>query len=784
MFFCSKKSAAGNTDVFFCFELTGVAPAEAGLSVAEAVRHAARFVSSLCVPELDAAFELSAQSRRAGEFGPVLALRARVSHYDGTVALSKAQETAQAVTAGLSLWERLRWLPAEESRYKMLFEDFNPAEIREIGRRTELFEVEAGPVPPGGIRYGLSVYPFLPQPDPLSHILRVLNKVPGRVRLSLLLAPASFSSRELAFLRAQREALAAVLSGDEVLEDLRLKAALATVLRAESMGDSPLQLRIYVAAQEPVAGILANSFGCALAAPALPADCAGGFDMSLAADGTVKSAALQNLAQLRFNLPVFQAGTPWGRLPFLVSPEEAAGLFRFPSSPCPGMAPVRRSVPFSGVPAAEGTRIGVATGFAADRVEIRLSPESRSRHLCCAGQTGVGKSSLVLSMAVQDMAAGHPLCLLDPHGELYNHVLAAVPAWRRKDVIALDCSKNDPGFGFNLLDHSCESEKDRIVESFLEIFNHLFERSTMGPIFEMAFRCSLHLVMCDPAGATLSDFMRFYYDRDYRRQCISQCKDPLISGSWDKIVATAGGELSLNNISPYIVSKVGGFLYNRKIRTIVSCKKSTIDFNAVIRGKILLVNLAKGSLGLASSFLGMLFLYKILWAAMDPANAKRRGGNVSLYVDEFQNLVSPGAAEIFGEARKFGLSAVVITQILNVLPAGMLQALLGNVGNLIAMRLGPADAALLAPYFYPAFSASDLVSLPIGTAAASILTAGGKSAPFLLSTSNGLAECSLVPRGGHEASLPVPEVPPCPARPRRGGRKKSPQEEDVKKTEM
>ncbi|OGR50881.1 MAG: hypothetical protein A2049_01790 [Elusimicrobia bacterium GWA2_62_23] len=783
MHFNLKTDAAGNTDVFFCFELTGAAPEESGRSVAEAVRHMARFVSSLCVPELDAAFELVVQSRLEGEPGPTLALRIRVSHHCGAAALAKAQETARAVTVGLALWERLRWLPADERRYGTLFKNFYPAEIREIGRSTELFEVETGPVSPGGVRYGFCVYPFLPQPDPLSRVLRILNGLPTRIRLSIALAPVRFLSRELSFLRNQREAFSAALSGEELVDNPQMKAAMATVLRMERMGEMPFAMRICAASLSPLAGVSAKSLACALAAPALPEACAGGFDMRLVEDEEEKKVALQNLDRVRFCLPPFLAGVPWGRLPALVSPEEAAGFFRFPAVPGPGMATVRRAVPFSGLPEATGSRIGFAAGVAEGAVEIRLSQESRSRHLCCVGQTGVGKSSFLLSLIAQDMSAGHPLCLLDPHGDLYHRALAAVPPWRRKDVIALDCSKNEPGFSFNLLEHSREREIYKIVESFLEIFNQLFDRNTMGPIFEMAFRCSLHLVMCDPEGATLADFMRFYYDRDYRRQCISRCKDPVISGSWEKIVATAGGELSLNNLSPYIVSKLSSFIFNRKIRKIVSCRQSTVDFNEIIRGKILLVNLAKNSMGnLTASFLGMLFIQKLLWAAMDPRNAKRRGGNFCLYVDEFHALATPSAAEILGEARKFGLSAVVATQVLSSLSPGMLLSLLGNAGNLLAMRLGPADAVLLAPYFAPEFSPAELVSLGVGTAAASILSAGGnKPGPFLLSTANGLAEYPAVPGTKAESASPASTPLPRQAPRRRRARREPASDEGLKK---
>lgn len=749
MFFTSKTHAVGYTDVFFGYELKGVCPLEFRINLGEAVQNSARFIHSLYTPELDVAFELVAQSRHISGLGPSLSLRARVSHHNSATALAKAQEVAKGLVAGLALWERLQWLPIDEGRYKQLFEGFTADSIWEISRRTQLLEFKLGLCTAESGRHGLAIYPFPPQQlNPFSRIMHILNRCKERVRLSVAIAPTRFSERELKFLHAQQEVFTTAADDDEdyPVTPYGAMALLGTSGIADFRRASSFLLRIYAASSEPVPAIIANSLGCALAAPAIPSDGMGGFKIQLLDDAVEKRIGETNLDNLRFNLPPFQAGTPWGRLPMIVPDVEAAAVFRFPTAPCPGLERVRRAAPFTGIPVTEGTLIGFASSSAADRTEVRLSADSRLRHVFICGQTGTGKSSLMLSMALEDIAAGHGLCLLDPHGDLYSRVLANIPAARRKDVIAFDCSQPEPGFSFNLLEHSSEGERDRIVEHFLEIFGQLFNLPLVGgPIFEMYFRCALTLVMCDPQ-ATLADFMRFFQDRDYRHQCIGLCKDAFVTTAWEGIVVAAGGELRLENVAPYVVSKLSPFLFNRQTRGIVSCRKSTLDFDAAMRDrKILLVNLAKGSIGnLAASFIGMLFTEKILRAAMNPGNKTRAGNNFYLYADEFQTIATPGFAELLAEARKYSLGAVLAHQFLGQLPPSVLKAVLGNAANLLCMRVGPEDADLLAEYFESAFAKADLLSLPVGAAAASILSGGEKPLPFLLSTSNGLAQVADV----------------------------------------
>ena len=742
MYFISKTHAAGYTDVFFGYELTGICPSELGGSIIEAVMLMARFIQSLYAPVLDTAFELVALTNPAVGSGPRLALRVRVSSHNGAAALVIAQEVAQGLSSSLALWERLRWAPLDEAAYSKFFVGYAPCHLWEIGRRAELLELAPGLSTQASGRHGLAVYPFLPSPDPIARLMRTLNQRRENLRVSIAISPARFTERELKYIDAQKKAFTKDADSAEDLELAALSslAVLGTAARAELMKESAFLLRVYAASDMPVPGITINSLASSLAAQAVPSEHMGGYKIQPLVEAEEKLLAASNLDSLRFALPPFQAGSPWGRLPMIVTATEAAGMFRFPASHCPGLERFRRPAPYSGRVVAAGTLIGSAAGFGADRHEVRLSPDARLRHVYICGQTGVGKTTLMFAMAMQDILENNGLCLLDPHGDLIPRIIANLPESRRKDVIVFDCSLADPGLTFNLLEHSSDGERDRIVEHFLEMFNLLFDHNTMGPMFEMYFRSALSLVMCDPE-ATLADFMRFFYSKEYREQCIKLCKDPFVVGAWQGIVAAAGGDLRLENVAPYIVAKLTPFLYNKQIRGILSSKTSSLNFDEAIRKRrIILVNTAKGTVGnLASTFIGMIFTQKILRAAMKPANKVQNGSNFYLYADEFQNLATPGFGELLSEARKFGLGAVLAHQFLGQLPPAVLSAALGNAGNLLCMRVGPADATLLSEYFQPAFSKSDLLTLPVGAAAASILSEGEKPMPFLLSTPNGMA---------------------------------------------
>lgn len=193
------------------------------------------------------------------------------------------------------------------------------------------------------------------------------------------------------------------------------------------------------------------------------------------------------------------------------------------------------------------------------------------------------------------------------------------------------------------------------------------------------------------------------------------------------------GELSLKEVAPYVTSKLNMFVHNHIIRGIVCKPKSSIDLRAIMDGrKILLVNLAKGHIGkMNAGFLGLVLSSLILRETLRRSPASP---DFFLYVDEFQNLATPSFVEMLAEARKFRLAAILANQYLHQIPEEVRRSILGNVGTLISLRLGPEDAEILESHFSPSFDRTDLLNLPFGRACASLLVNGAKLQPFSLET--------------------------------------------------
>lgn len=250
----------------------------------------------------------------------------------------------------------------------------------------------------------------------------------------------------------------------------------------------------------------------------------------------------------------------------------------------------------------------------------------------------------------------------------------------------------------------------------MQIFDTLYDlKTTGGPMFEQYTRNALLLLMDDPAnGFTILEIPRVMSDTAFREALLAKCKNMLAKDFWEKEANKAGGDASLANMVPYITSKFNTFIANDFMRPIVAQSKSSIDFRKVMdEGKILLVNLSKGKLGeLNASLLGMIIVGKLTIAAFsraDVAPDKRR--DFYLYMDEFQNFTTPSISTILSEARKYHLCVIAAHQFIAQLKEPIRNAIFGNVGSLVAFRVGADDAEFLEKQFAPVFSESDLINI-------------------------------------------------------------------------
>lgn len=388
-----------------------------------------------------------------------------------------------------------------------------------------------------------------------------------------------------------------------------------------------------------------------------------------------------------------------------------------------------------------GTLLG-ENDFRNIKKKIFLTPEDRLRHFYVIGQTGTGKTTLLKNMIIQDIQNGAGVCMIDPHGTDIVDVLSGIPPERMDDVIYFDPSNMDTVIGLNMLeyDERFPEQKTFVVNELFSIFQKLYGANpeSMGPMFEQYFRNSTLLVLEDPeSGSTLLDISRVMADADYRAYKLSRAKNPVVVQFWTTIATKAGGEASLENIVPYIVSKFDVFTANDYMRPIIGQQKSSFKFRDVMDSKkILLVNLSKGRLGeINANLIGMIIVGKILMAALSRVDDTTKGfPPFYLYIDEFQNVTTNSISAILSEARKYKLGLTVAHQFIAQLEDDIRDAVFGNVGSIAAFRVGTEDAESLARQFEPIFTASDLMNIENKNAYLRILADGSPTTPFSMRT--------------------------------------------------
>jgi len=427
----------------------------------------------------------------------------------------------------------------------------------------------------------------------------------------------------------------------------------------------------------------------------------------------------------------------------ILSTEEVASIFHFPISVTEtpkikwlksGAAAPPINIPKEGIP------LGY-NDYRGQRTDIRLSDDDRRRHLYVIGQTGTGKSYFIQGLAKWDARQGHGFCFIDPHGDAIEDIIASIPRERADDVIVFDPSDVERPIGLNMLEYDSKhpEQKTFVINEMIGIFDQLYDlKATGGPMFEQYIRNAMLLIMDSPeSGSTLMEIPRVLADEEFRKFKISKCTNPIVRDFWLKEAEKAGGEAALANMVPYITSKLTTFIANDIMRPIIAQQESGLDFREIMdSGKILLVNLSKGKIGeINAKLLGMVIVGKLLMAALsrvDTPEDERK--DFYLYMDEFQNVTTNSIAQILSEARKYRLDLILVHQFIGQLKEEISKAVFGNVGSMVALRVGPEDADFLEKQFAPVFSANDLMNVDNQQGFARLLINGEQRKPFNMKT--------------------------------------------------
>ncbi|MDD3711858.1 MAG: type IV secretion system DNA-binding domain-containing protein, partial [Patescibacteria group bacterium] len=356
--------------------------------------------------------------------------------------------------------------------------------------------------------------------------------------------------------------------------------------------------------------------------------------------------------------------------------------------------------------------------------------DDRRRHMYLIGKTGMGKSTILENMIVEDIRSGKGVAVVDPHGDLVEKIIKYIPSNRINDVVYFNPADMEYPIAFNLVEQVDPHLRHLVASGLIGVFQKLWADS-WGPRLEYILRNSI-LAILDFPGSTLLGVVRMLSDKEYRKKVVANIKDPVVKSFWEKEFAGYADKFASEAVSP-IQNKVGQFLSSSFMRNIVGQVKSSLDMREIMdEGKILIMNLSKGRIGEDNSaLLGAMMITKIQLAAMsrvDIDEGQRK--DFYLYIDEFQNFSTESFANILSEARKYRLNLIMAHQYIEQLDERVKPAVFGNVGTIIVFRVGAADAEELVKEFAPVFTEEDIVNLPKYEMYLKLMIDGISSDPF------------------------------------------------------
>ena len=366
-----------------------------------------------------------------------------------------------------------------------------------------------------------------------------------------------------------------------------------------------------------------------------------------------------------------------------------------------------------------------------------IRSEDRGRHMYIIGKTGMGKSTMLENMAIQDIRNGEGIAFLDPHGSTADRIMEYVPPHRIKDVVYFAPFDMEHPIAFNVMEDVGYDKRHLVVSGLLSAFRKIWVDAWSARM-EYILSNTL-LALLEYEGATLLDVNRMLINKHFRKKVVDNVKDPIVKSFWVDEFANYTDRYT-QDATPAIQNKVGQFTSNPLIRNIVGQPKSSFDIRQLMdEKKILIMNLSKGRVGeVNTNLLGSMLVTKIYLAAMSradvPANIMKELPPFHLYVDEFQNFANESFSDILSEARKYKLRLIIAHQYVEQMEEEVRDAVFGNVGTTVAFRVGPFDAETLEPVFAPQFEATDLVNLGFAQIYLTLMIRGVGSPPFSATT--------------------------------------------------
>lgn len=408
-----------------------------------------------------------------------------------------------------------------------------------------------------------------------------------------------------------------------------------------------------------------------------------------------------------------------GKKPLVLNIEEIATLYHLPhtnvETPFILWALSQTAEPPANLPLVEGGNQAdispiAAANFRGHNAAFGMPRSDRGRHLYILGQTGVGKSGLLELLTISDINSPYGFAVIDPHGDYALSTLRRIPANRAQDVIYFNPADVDFPVAFNPMEVSDPKLRTHTVSELIGVLKRMFD--SWGPRLEYILRYTL-LALLEYPNSTMLDITRLLTDKNFRKEVLSYVTDPVVRNFWEVEFASWNDKFAAEAVAP-VLNKVGAFTANPIVRNIIGQPKSSFNIRQIMdERKIFIVNLSRGLVGEDNAaLLGALLVTKIQLAAMSRADLPvEQRTPFYLYVDEFQNFATDSFATILSEARKYALNLTVANQYIAQMTQEVRDAVFGNVGSMIAFRMGADDARSMLRYFEPKFEEYDLVHM-------------------------------------------------------------------------
>lgn len=371
------------------------------------------------------------------------------------------------------------------------------------------------------------------------------------------------------------------------------------------------------------------------------------------------------------------------------------------------------------------------------KVSFGIKAKDRTKHVYVIGKTGMGKSTLLENMAVQDIKNGEGMAFLDPHGKTAELLLEYIPENRRQDVVYFAPFDMDYPISFNVLENVDHDKRHLVVSGLMSTFKKIWQDAWSARM-EYILTNTL-LALLEYPDATLLGVNRMLSDKEFRKQVVACVTDPSVKSFWVQEFANYTERMAAEAV-PAIQNKIGQFTANALIRNMIGQPKSSFNIREMMdKSKIFIVNLSKGRIGESNAnLLGGMIITKIYLAALSRAdvsdNVIKKLPNFYLFVDEFQSFANESFADILSEARKYKLNLTMAHQYIEQMEEEVRAAVFGNVGTMIVFRVGAYDAEVLEKEFAPQFTAEDIVNLGIFQIYLKLMIDGISSSPFSATT--------------------------------------------------